>query len=280
MEKLTFGMGPAALGPGMERLRGSLSRLLTRAFDQQVDVTAVRTYADLFERIAWGDLQMAWLPPAVFIRARDRFDVTLMAASVRMDESRYHGVLFTREDATFETLEDLRGTTAAWVDRESCGGFLFPRLALMEQGIEPRRLFSGQFALGSHAAVVQAVVSKEVDVGATYVHVIGEGDAERVMSAGWSDAGTGVPMRVLLRSRPIPSDVICCTTDVPIEVEARLRRALYALHEQRAADQVLGPLLQVRRFQPASLSDYDVVRAAFNVANSRIRRPRTRRPKP
>lgn len=272
MLRLTFGMGPAALGPGTEPLRSALARLLTIALDAPVRVVACRTYGQLLELIADGEVQFAWLPPAIFIRARDKHDVTPLVASVHSSELRYHGVLFVREDSEVRTTKDLKGTTVAWVDRESCAGFLFPRLALMEAGYETRTLFDAQVALGSHAAVVQAVASGEMDVGATYVHVDPNAEDAPPLRAGWIDAGATLPMHVVLRSRPIPSDVICATKAVELDVEKRLAVGLAGLHELPGASKVLEPLLQVRRFEPTSMKDYEIVRAALTVANTRFKR--------
>ncbi len=274
MQRLSFGVGPAALGPDTEALRKDFARLLRDTLDMSVRLVTTRSYTQLYDQVTSGEVQVAWLPPAVFVRAHDAYDARLLLSSVHETASSYYGVLFVREDNDAETLEDLRGTAVAWVDGSSCAGYLFPRLAMAEKGIDPHSFFAAEMGAGSHARVVETVAAGSADVGAAYAHDLhadsGETGPER--TAAWDHTDVGVPMRVVLRSRPIPNPVICATSDLGEEVGEHVEARLSRMHETKRGRRILAELLQVRRFEPASMKDYEVVRAALNVTHSQHRR--------
>ena len=79
--------------------------------------------------------------------------------------NRFGAVIFTRRDNhSLRTLSDLKNLTFAAVSQNSLGGFLMARRELIEQGIDTEEDFSLRF-LGTHDAVVEAVLTGQVDAG-------------------------------------------------------------------------------------------------------------------
>lgn len=273
MDRLSFGLGPSALGHGTDDLRKELARLLRDSVGVSVRLVATRNYAQLYDQIVDGEVQVAWLPPAVFVRAHDGHAARLLAQTVHVSPSTYHGVLFVREDSPAQQLEDLRAKTAAWVDPSSSAGYLFPRLAMYEKGIDPRGFFGDEYGASTHLAVVEMVAGGTADVGATFCHVADEpGPDGKHERAGWDEVDVDVPMRAILRSRSIPNPAVCCSPVLPVELEERVTDALLGLHEVKGAPEILQELLQIRRFAVADIKDYQVVRAALNVTHSQLKR--------
>ncbi len=275
MTTVRFGMGPAAGAGNTHPFVSAFEEVLSRMIGEPVEVVLALDYRQLLADIAAGLLHFAWLPPAVFIRALDRSRVTLQLSSVREEGTRYHGALFVRASSNIEEPHELQKKKVAWVDPTSCGGFLFPRLSLLERGYDPRGFFRSEVFVGSHAAVVAAVDEGEVQAGATYVNLSGEddtgGEDYQPAGAGWIDHPPKNPVKTILISRPIPADVICSVEGLDLPLEERIVEALLEFHAEAGA----APALQVmraRRFQRADLRSYDVVRAALNVTNSRMRR--------
>jgi len=268
MARLVLGLGPAAGGPEGGRLRARFASLVSRALGTDVAIEWTESYRELIRLALEGRLHIAWLPPALYVRVTELLPhARLLVACVRATPGRYHGALFVRARSPHRSIADLDDGMVAWVDPASCSGYLFPRFALLAMGIQPKSFFAAEEVLGSHQAVVQAVAYGTADVGATYVNLEGQGpEIDRpITSAGWS--GTRLEMRPLLVSRPIPADVLCATRRMPVAVEERVVAALTEVHERRGAEAVLGSLLQVKRFEPADPRDYEVVRAALNVAH-------------
>ncbi len=270
MARLRFGIGPVGGGDGALLRRAA--DVLTRVAATGIDLVVASTYAELLASLGRDELQIAWLPPILCVRAIDA-GATLLLGAVRGEGKLYHGALFVLPGSRARTAHDLRGTRVAWVDPDSCGGYLFPRLALTETGLDPTTLFAREVVLGSHGAVVEAVARGEVDCGATYLEL----HDGQTANAGWTrpggaDAagGAGGPdaMRTVLVSPPIPTDALCASASLGRAARDRLSDALGALHRDRDGAEVVRALFQVSRFEPALPRHYDLVRRALNLGPS------------
>ena len=270
MDRLVFGMGPIALGGARERHRRSFAARLSEVLDLEVVVVVASTYDELSGLVARAETHLAWLPPAVFIRSFDRAEVQLLVGAVRAHGSRFRGVLYVRDEMPWQSLDDLRGLRVAWVDRGSCSGYLFPRLALLEADVDPDTYFDRQFLLGSHNAVARAVALGKADVGATFIdQTRGSRNGAAISRPGWALEVERDVMRSVVVTDPIPADVIGATRSVGPDLRAQLVDALASMHERpRAAEALLG-LFGVDRFEPAHPDRYEVVRRAL--ATVRIR---------
>lgn len=203
-------------GPELDRFCAALGAAAGCAVTAQ----ELSDYSDLLDAMQAGDVDMAWLPPVVALRATSRGKTVPIALPVRGGSAFYSTALFTRPDSRIRSLTDLQGARAAWVDRHSAAGYLVIRASLRQRGIDPARTFSSETFLGTHAAVGKAVLEGEADVGASFVHL--DPRRSRPRRAGWGDA----PVRMLATAGPIPSDVIAATIRTPVTKIRAIQRAL------------------------------------------------------
>ena len=257
---LTIVIGPVHLDTEGQDLRRRLAMRLVDHLCRPVEVTSAESYAEVSAQIVEGKADLAWLPPAVFVRAADRADLHLLAKVERSRGDGYRGVLFVPQDSDVKTVADLEGATVAWVDRDSCAGHLFVRLALRESGHEPGELFGEERFVGSHHAVVQAVVAGHAAAGATHAQT--HDDGETLLFTGWHPFVGADGMRPLLISPPIPSDVLCASPRVDPDTLDDLREALLALHEPDGGD-LLEEFFGGPRLVGASSATYNPVRDAL-----------------
>jgi phosphonate transport system substrate-binding protein len=245
MGVLRFGVGPIAAGDERAKIRLHAESALARAIASHAILVVTQSYKELEDALERGDVDLAWLPPALCVRAIDR-GATLLLGCVRASEKTYRAALFVRADSPRRTPADLAGARAAWVDPDSCSGYLFPRIALSEDhGLDPSTLFSEEKMLGSHAAVIAAVTKRQADCGATFA------------------ANVPDDMRWIVTSAPIPNDAVCAS---PSMVRARrdaLGTALSELHRGTDGALVLRDLFDVARLEPALPRHYDLVRRAI-----------------
>ncbi|MCC6897941.1 MAG: PhnD/SsuA/transferrin family substrate-binding protein [Polyangiaceae bacterium] len=177
-------------------------------------------YPSLLEAMASGDLDLAWLPPIVAMRAAAAGRALPIALPVRRGVSSFHSALFTVVGSPVQRPPDLNGARVAWVDRQSASGYLLIRAALRAQGVRLDQAFAEEHFFGSHEAVVRAVLDGTADVGATFLHHDATGSG--VWRAGWGDASVHIVARV----GPIPSDVIAAGIHVPVSELRTVQRAL------------------------------------------------------
>ena len=262
MTPLRFLTGP--VGAARSDAAAFFARVLARRIGRPVDVRATPGYSELLETILDGDAEFAWLPPAVYIRAEDLAGVIALVAGIRSNRAKFRGALFVRAESDIDGLTGLRGRRVAWVDRNSCAGYLFPRLLLEQQGHDPDHFFSEESHMGTHGSVVDAVERGAADVGATFVHQ--EGDEERIVGSGWGLSGETGRMRIVATTVPIPSDALVAVAATSVDLRSRFSEAVSTMHEDEAGRRALRNLFGVARFEATLASRYDAVRDAMRDA--------------
>ncbi len=177
-------------------------------------------YPSLLGGMYEGAVDIAWLPPVVAMRAASSGRALPIALPVRRGISSFHTALFAQVGSPIVRPPDLVGARAAWVDRQSASGYLVIRAALRAQGVDLAHAVSEEKFLGSHDAVVRAVLSGQADVGATYLHHDTRGTG--VWRAGWGSSNVHIVARV----GPIPNDVIAAGVHVPVASIRAVRNVL------------------------------------------------------
>lgn len=260
-----FATGPVHLDEDGDDLRSELGAALSDAIGQPVEVQAERSYSALLERVLARTVTIAWMPPALFVRAHAAGALGSVLRAERFSGGRYQGALFVRSGSAIRVPRDLTGARIAWVDRDSCAGYLFPRLAVREQDMDPDSCFGSESFLESHSRVVRAVESGAVDVGATYVQLVDPDDVSKgIAVAGWTAFADARSMRAVLVSPSIPSDAVCLASGLTPEIEALLRERLSSFHARPKGARLLRAMLNADRLAIGAAEDYAPVRVALS----------------
>jgi phosphonate transport system substrate-binding protein len=68
-----------------------------------------------------------------------------------------------RSSSPYRTLADLKGKKIAFVDFNSTSGYIFPRRAMRNQGIDPDNFFGDAIMAGGATQAAMALVNGRVD---------------------------------------------------------------------------------------------------------------------
>jgi phosphonate transport system substrate-binding protein len=230
---------------------------LERALSRPVTARVLPSYAALEQEVRAGQAQIVWAPPLLALDLEAAGLVSIDLCCMRGGEVGYHAALFTRHASRIETIADLQGCHAAWVDAHSSAGYVLPRLRIVAEGFDPDRLFGRESFLGTHARVAQAVLDGDADVGATYVSL--DPATGRPLSAGWLSAGAAINGAFIVATAgPIPSDAIVFSSRLPADLKAALVEQVKAL-PQSVLDAV-GRLLGADGFAPPQPSHVEALR--------------------
>jgi phosphonate transport system substrate-binding protein len=208
-----------------EATLGQLCTLLGEATGTDVTWKLSSDYDELLAALPTGEVHVAWLPPILALRAAAAGNVDPIVLPVRHGASSYHTALFCRDDASYQSSDDLEGVRAAWVHRQSASGYLIIRALLRSRGIDLKQAFAENQFLGSHEAVAKAVADGDADVGASFMnmsHAAPAPGGPSPRSTGWGEAD----MRVLAQAGPLASDVVAANSLLPGPLVKALGEAL------------------------------------------------------
>ena len=260
--KLTFGLYALEPERKLGKLLNTFCEWLGKELDAEVDLDESSDYETLADRMKQGVIDVAWLPPIVFVRVGKDAAHPLVAIK-RGTRGGFETALVVREDSAMKRVEDLRGCRAAWVDPWSAAGYVIPRLRLRLGGIDATALFSEEHFFGTHSAAVRAVFDGEADVAGTYVHTDANGE---VIDGPWSNI-PDARIRVLAKFDEIPADVFAVAPSVPEDLRASLSALLIGSAKDTKHADMVKQLFGADGFGPVALESYEGLRVALTISD-------------
>jgi phosphonate transport system substrate-binding protein len=236
-----IGILGGALGEYQLRAFACLDRLVEQKMQVPAELLTSPNYDGVMQGLLDGELDAAGLGAASYagVYLRDPDAVEPLVAVQELDGSvGYHSVLFVRADSPYQTLDDLRGRSVMFTDRESTSGFLVPYHELSRSGY-PLRHFGAFGFSGSHPAAVQAVLDGQFDAGVTWTSGIGEleqghsrGNLHRMVQAGRLDMSD---LRILWSSSLIAEGPVVVRKALPQEAKDLYKQLLLDLPEEHGS---------------------------------------------
>lgn len=220
-------------------------------------------YNILVDAIRVGEVQVAWMPPLAYVQAEDEGIATVVLKAVRRGNPWYYGAIIVRKDSGINDIQDLRGKSIAWGDIKSFSGHIYPKAALIKQGIDPDRFFGTQRHLKSHPAVVISVFNGDLDAGGCFSNNTDGTDGAWTQTL--KDPEKYNQIKVLLYTPPIPGDTVAVATeymaDHPTDAD-KIVRAIFHLNDHPVGKKILMDIYHIERLVLAKPADYQVVRDA------------------
>src|SRR5262249_22296272 len=135
-------------------------------------------------------------------------------------------------DCPIRDLAGVRGMRLGLVDEQSASGYRMPRAMLREAGLDPDRDIRTRL-LGRHRLVVEAVLDRGLDVGATHANALRPPALDR--------GPDYARLRVVAMSRTIPRGPLVVRASLSAQTRRALLEALLTVHTgDPAAAQVLN----------------------------------------
>lgn len=230
-----------------------VARFLSARLGLDVDLVAASRYDELTEWISRGSVDIALVPPLAYVKARDRIAcLHLLRTMVVGGTAHYSGYIVVRDESPITRARDLAGRRLAFVEPSSASGYLFARHFLEGEGIGPDRNLAGTAFLGSHEAVIRAVLSGDADAGATF-----QGAVQRARQLGVDTSS----LRILAITGRIPLDALVATPDLDLGWIARLDETLDQLNTAHPEGRVaLARLVDIVGWARSDDRLYDEVR--------------------
>ncbi len=141
-------------------------------------------FEEIEETVASNQIDFLFVNPGIYSDLSTRYSLEQISTVKRLvsgeSQVNFGGVIFTRsKNEKINSFSDLKGHSFAAVSEWSLGGWVAAWREFVNDGITPENDFSSISFLGTHEAVVHAVLSGEVDAGTvrtdTLERMAGEG---------------------------------------------------------------------------------------------------------
>jgi phosphonate transport system substrate-binding protein len=214
-----------------------------------------QTYREVVELLLAGHLDAAWLCGYPYVVHRDALE--LLAVPVFNGKPIYQSYLIVAQsDRKTQNLIDLKQKVFAYSDPDSNSGYLYPKVELIREGIEPRYFFAKTFFTWSHREVVKAVAEGVAHGGAVDGYVwetlaIVEPELTRRTRIVDKSPFFGFPPLVVMR-------------DIPTPRADRLQQAFLDMDEDPQGISLLKKL-NLDGFVPGNDANYDTIAESVRI---------------
>ena len=208
-------------------------------------------YSAVIEALKSDKLEIAFLGPNAYVLAKDKVKAQIEPVGRGVMEltgtSAYKALIITHPNKPIGNVADLKGKTFALVDPASTSGNLVPRYVFANHGITPEKDFKSVYYSGTHQASLIAVKEGKVDAAAIADEVYNLAIAKGQIKP--------TDLKVVFESEPIPGSPFVVRTNLPKDLQEKLRAGFMALK-----DVSFGKLGVVKSMDSATDSDYNVIR--------------------
>jgi phosphate/phosphite/phosphonate ABC transporter binding protein len=249
---LRFGKIPNVSPREAYRIYAELMELLNENLSCcTLELVLAPDYPSCVQMLHEQELDLAWLGTVSYVRARDEIPMIPLVSPIWSGRKGYSGVIFTVEGTGVTSLQQLRGKRIAFVDKESASGYVYPLQVLVDAGLNPSVDFARVDFLGTHDAVLMAVMLGEYDAGAVFDNAYDS----------VADRAHRLKLRILAQTAIIPGEPIVASTHLDPAIVAEVKEAFLALPTEQLAGSRLQDLFG---FEPAADDQYTGVKLLEN----------------
>jgi phosphonate transport system substrate-binding protein len=246
---VTLAIQPTAQASDIESQAKGLEQFLEQKTGYDVQIYVPTSYAGVVEALRFGKADMAFMSAWPSYLAVQKAGATLELAEVRevvigdtlTAETYYYSYWVVLKDSPYNTLEDLRGKSAAFPSPLSTSGYVIPMKTLVETGlvtvesgkeIDPKSYFSDVVFAGGYGQAWEALKNKRVDAS------IIAGDVNEKLYREVRD-GT----KVIHEQGPIPSHGVVFSKEMDPTAKSKVKAALLELGKDENSKQIMRKLV-------------------------------------
>jgi phosphonate transport system substrate-binding protein len=250
----------------LTRTGGRIGEMLAQATGMPFDVDVGSSYRAVIEAMGAGKVDIGWLSPFSYVMAHSRYGVEVILITSQDGATTYRGCILTRAGSPIRRVEDLKGRHFAFVDSLSTSGTIYPKLLMLEHGVDPEKDLVKPYFAGGHDKVVLDVYAGRADAGSIYV---GASDTAPDARDKVLETAPDVKQktRIVAYTRPIPNDNVCVRGDLPPALRDKLQQALVGLTQTPEGQRALNDFAGIDGLHPTTDATYQSVRDAVQALN-------------
>ncbi|PKM49018.1 MAG: phosphate/phosphite/phosphonate ABC transporter substrate-binding protein [Firmicutes bacterium HGW-Firmicutes-7] len=247
--EIIFGVNPFVEPQSIKRMYIPILERVCASIGYKARTIIVRNYDALSEGVEKGIIDIGWFSPFAYVNAHEKCGVRAVVTPRVSGKSSYNGYIIARKDGAVKNMNDLKGKSFGYVDQNSASGYLYARDSMKNSNLNPDKIFSKVVFLGNHDNVINAVMQREIDAGATF--------DEAFQKAGTNGVSIN-DLSIISKTDDIPKDALAARKDLPEEVVELLRKAFVEFNDYAGIDTT------VQGFIESSDEQYNIIRKVMN----------------
>ncbi|MCS7064230.1 MAG: PhnD/SsuA/transferrin family substrate-binding protein [Methylacidiphilales bacterium] len=214
----------------MFEVRQGLEVALRQIAGREVEVVVPTAGGVVFEGLRNGSLDAAYVSALEYLQGSREGGVVAELGQEVKGRMFYESVWVVRADASYRSVDELRGKPVCFASRTSTSGYLVPLANLVQTG---RLRYGGKaeefFGVGNvyfgtgYVSAIERLLNGQVEAAAVSDYVM-EGDKHLTKEQ-------KEKLRILARQGPVPTHLIVMRAGLAEEERAALRAALMRLNE-------------------------------------------------
>lgn len=218
---------------------------------QPVQMVHRRTYDEMDSLLEKGEVKIAFICSAPYVKNREQFGVELLVAPSVNGKPIYHSYVIVHNDSEMKTFPELKGKVFAFTDPKSNTGKLYPTYLLKKMGLTPEKFFDRLLYSYSHNKSVEMVAKKIVDGAAVesivYDHMLKTGSPYAKQT------------RIIKRSPPYGIPPVVVTRDVDPGLRKKVKDAFLLMQKTQKGRTILAAMM-IDGFVAVPDRNYDTIR--------------------
>ena len=220
-----------------------------------------RTYDEMDSLLEQGEVQVAFICAAPYVKNREKFGVELLVAPSVNGRPIYHSYIIVHKDSPLKSFADLKGKVFAFTDPKSNTGKLYPSYLLKTMNTAPEKYFKRHMYSYSHNKSIELVAKHVVD-GAAVESLVYDNMIK-----------TGSPYarqtRIIKRSPPYGTPPIVVTKDVSPALRDTIRDAFLNMNKNQKGKAILDAMM-IDGFVQIADTAYDPIRKMERVVDEDV----------
>lgn len=218
---------------------------------RQVQMVHRRTYDEMDSLLEKGEVKIAFICSAPYVKNREQFGVELLVAPSVDGKAVYHSYIIVPKDSPMKSFPELKGKVFAFTDPKSNTGKLYPTYLLKTMGYSPERFFNRFLYSYSHNKSVEMVAKKIVDGAAVesivYDHMLKSGSPYIKQT------------KIIKRSPPYGIPPVVVTKDIDPALRKSVRDAFLSMQRTDKGKAILSAMM-IDGFVEVPDKNYDSIR--------------------
>ena len=247
-DEIVFGINPFTSPENIKNMYVPILEKVCTSIGYKARTIIVRSYEDLTKGINSGIIDVGWFSPFAYVNANKACNVQPLVTPKVNGKYSYNGYIIAKKGTNIERIEDLKNSNFGYVDKNSASGYLYARHIIKNSKLNPDNIFKKVSFMGSHDNVIKAVLSGEIDAGATY------NEAFEMATKSGIDTSKLI---IIAKTEEIPKDAIATNNKLPKDLCEKLKEAFVSYNSLGKSNS------SIEGFVESSDEKYNVIRAVL-----------------